>query len=325
MDSGNGHQAASADRQRTRTELEVKKALLVTDPETGRPDWLKYQARCIAAVGSAAGVLLRELTHLTGLSALEDGWLWNPREAWRERPGLGNRELEKARAILRGDKPWAGRTVKVLEERRPSRRAPVEYRLDMPALAALLGVKMPHADEGSDSDLDDFGGLFEDEGLEDDAPESPPGATESPHGATKSPRGATESPPGTATEETYRGSAEVHAEDPPTGGADGSRRPAPRHERDQRVGLDDLSSDSDLSAARELLADPDTAPGRLVRAMGKGDGRGGSVDANHVALALSRALHEGNEDEAPRYMGLVGIFADDLAKETNGRLERSVG
>jgi hypothetical protein len=199
---------------RSKDELEVLKAPLITDPQSGKTDYLKLQARLVRAFGPAAGILCRELVFLTGRSKLEDGWVYNSRDAWRARTGLGHRALEKARAILRGDRPWAGKTHEVLEERRPSRRAPTEYRLDLVAVAGVLGVDMSPTE-------DELGYLFEglddacvDEALE-GAHESRRGATndgsgdttgigEAPYETTESPRSASHSPHG-ATELPYTG------------------------------------------------------------------------------------------------------------------------
>lgn len=152
-------------------------------------DYLRFQTRCVRQFGPAAGIMLRDFIHRTGRSHLEDSWFWKSREEGCEETGLGHREWDKAKRILLGKRPWAARTVKVLEERRPSRRSPAEYRVDLLAVAQILGVEVPAetADglqESDDIADDDLEFLFE-ELIDDDPFESPRGTAESPYAAAE--------------------------------------------------------------------------------------------------------------------------------------------
>ncbi len=120
---------------------EELKVLLVNNPKTGERDYLNLQAQCVATFGAAAGIMMRQFVFLTGRSKLDGGWFWKKRDEGCKETGLGHREWDKGKKILLGEKAWAGRTVKVLEERRPSRRAAAEYRVDLVALAEVLNVK----------------------------------------------------------------------------------------------------------------------------------------------------------------------------------------
>lgn len=118
--------------------LESLKARLVVNPATGEQDYFRLQARLVRAFGPEAGILARQLIFWTGRSMLDGGWLWKTREELRSEIGLGNRSQQKARAILRGDKAYAGRAVTVLYEHQPSRRKPMCFRLDLANLAEFL-------------------------------------------------------------------------------------------------------------------------------------------------------------------------------------------
>ena len=79
----------------------------------------------------------------TGFSSLEDGWLYKSRADFKRKTGLGNRDQDKARGILRGEKPYGGRTARVLEERHPKETSPTEYRVLLEELARELGIEVP--------------------------------------------------------------------------------------------------------------------------------------------------------------------------------------
>lgn len=151
---------------------------IIRDPDTGKPDYFKLQARLIRVFGPQAGVMLRDFVYWTGRSKLPDGRFYKSRDEVEEGTGLGHRDQETARRIAKGEKERNGRTLRVLEEYRPSRRAPMHYRVDLEALATILGVAI----EDSDLDAEDF----EDE-LEDDFNvfwEDLEGAEPAPTGAT---------------------------------------------------------------------------------------------------------------------------------------------
>ncbi len=169
-------------------ELARIKRLLAANPETGEQDYIGLLARCIELCGSVAGVFLWRVVYLTGRSSkLEDGWFYKSREEMRQETGQGHREQEKARKILKGEKEYAGRTIEVLEENRPSLRAPTHYRVDLLALAEVLGVDislaLAESPRGAAQEADEGGA----------DPESPRGAAQSPYRAAQSPHGAAES------------------------------------------------------------------------------------------------------------------------------------
>lgn len=142
--------------------------------------------------GPLAGPFLEHVIFWSGRSHAPSGWVYKSREELSDPLkgiALEHRDQEKARKILRGEKPWYGKTRKVLEEHRPSKRIATFYRVDLKALASILGVELsepPHeATQTDDFDWDfdweeDFG-----------ESESPREAAESPHKATESPHGAT--------------------------------------------------------------------------------------------------------------------------------------
>ncbi len=139
--------------------------------------------------GSVVGSFLEHLVFWSGKSShCENGWFYQDRDEIYKRCGCDRREQTLARKVLRGDREWKGKTVKLLHEDRPSRRKATHFRVDLIALADLLDVILP--DELLPvEDLDDFDLLDEDE-----SPESPYRATESPYRAAESPYRASESP-----------------------------------------------------------------------------------------------------------------------------------
>ena len=121
---------------------ELRAALVEVENEEGErvEDWLRFQARCVERFGPGAGLLLRQLTFLTGLSTkLSGGWFYKSRAELRRETGLGNSDIRKARRILTGQKPYGGYgEVRVLEEYEPPKRAPMQYRVDLETLALAL-------------------------------------------------------------------------------------------------------------------------------------------------------------------------------------------
>jgi hypothetical protein len=166
-------------------------------------DWPMLRKRLTKVFGGDTALFLEYLIFWSGKSHAPHGWVWKSRdeiEDLEKGTGQGHREQEKARKILRGDKQRDGRTFRVVEECRPSRRRATFYRVDLVAVANIIGVELLSSIE---DDLDFFG-------LEES--ESPHGATqngqtpdkpsESPHEATESPHGTTESPHGAASVDT---------------------------------------------------------------------------------------------------------------------------
>ncbi len=142
----NGHEPTKTSPKKTAaTETETEptheamKAALVRDPITGAADYFKLQARAVAVFGAPSGIFVRQCVFWSGLSTkLEDGWFYKSQSELRKEIGLGKRDQATARAILTGRKPYAGRTFKVLEERRANPTAPTEFRVDLKALADVL-------------------------------------------------------------------------------------------------------------------------------------------------------------------------------------------
>jgi hypothetical protein len=142
--------------------------------------------------GPLAGPFLEHIIFWSGKSHAPSGWVYKSREELSDPLkgiALEHRDQEKARKILRGEKPWYGKTRKVLEEHRPSKRIATFYRVDLIALASILGAELSEPPHGA-TQTDDFDWDFdwEEDFLES---ESPHGATEPPHKATESPHGAT--------------------------------------------------------------------------------------------------------------------------------------
>lgn len=107
----------------------------------GEQRWaLNFQTAAVKRFGPAAGIFLRQLLFWADKGHNNEGWIYKRREEWHTETGLGIRDLQRARRVLRGQKPWGDKeAVVVMEERQPSRRAPMEYRLDPHAvLEALL-------------------------------------------------------------------------------------------------------------------------------------------------------------------------------------------
>lgn len=108
------------------------KELLLIDPETGKPDGFGLQARCVGAYGPAAGVYLQRAVFLTGRSALEGGYYYKSKAEMQVETGLSIRQQDKARKVLKAKE--------ILEERRPNRRGPAHYRVDLLRLARMFGL-----------------------------------------------------------------------------------------------------------------------------------------------------------------------------------------
>ena len=85
--------------------------------------------------GGNAGVLLSQLWYWHDKGALPDGWIWKSAREWQEETGLTRREQQTAikRLVER----------KLVETRQPSRRAPMQYRLNVAELLAQLEQLSP--------------------------------------------------------------------------------------------------------------------------------------------------------------------------------------
>ncbi len=115
----------------TEDPIEAMKVALLHDPETGNLDYLRLQARCVRAFDPVVGIFARQATYWHGRSTkLRDGWVFKKRDEWCEETGLTHRQLERARLVLR--------EKGILEESRPSRRAPMHFRIDLEALKNAL-------------------------------------------------------------------------------------------------------------------------------------------------------------------------------------------
>jgi hypothetical protein len=175
------------------------KAEILRDPESGEASYLSLQARLIEIFGPAAGVMLRQCIYWTGKGKHGDGRFHKSRDEWQAELGLGHRDQEAGRRILTGQKQRNGQTFGVLEEYRSSRRAAMRFRVDLEALAAVLGL----ASDGADHTAGDA--MPQPSTVGQDSPpdaERPRGATESPRGASERPRGASEWPRGAASKIT---------------------------------------------------------------------------------------------------------------------------
>jgi hypothetical protein len=213
-------------------------------------DWPMLRRRLTKVFGGDTALFLEYLIFWSGKSHAPDGWVWKSRdeiEDLEKGTGQGHREQEKARKILRGDKPRDGRTFQVVEECRPSRRRATFYRVDLAAVANIIGVELLSAIE------DDFVWFDREES------ESPHGATrngdatdkplESPHGATESPHGTSESPHWAASVDTsvgtYSGSTLQVADEPAF--AEPSAYEYLENEEKNKVWALILSGDTDVS------------------------------------------------------------------------------
>ncbi len=126
--------------------IETLKAVILCD-ETGKPDPWRLQSRLISAFGIEAGIVCSRFFFWTGLSTRHKaGWFSQTREEMIRDTGItSHAKLQKARAILRGDREFAGKSWPgLLEEERPADpRAPTLYKIRMRALGKALGIDMP--------------------------------------------------------------------------------------------------------------------------------------------------------------------------------------
>lgn len=314
---------------RDRDELDELKDLLTWNPRTEKQDYIHFQARCVRKFGAAAGIMARQFVFLTNLSRLEGGWFWKTREEGCEETGLGHREWDKGKQILLGKRPWAGRTVKVLEEQRPNRRGPTEYRVDLIALAEILGVEVPPSLVGDEStDLDEFGGLPRYPPLVATPAAAPPrGAAEPPRGTTEPPHRASESPQ-RATESLHRGATESpRAGQPQREPSETSSKEPTKATPEGRSGEEKTDPAFDTAdgdeAPRSSMASPDgSARARL------GKEQAASREDDHVrALIMQPSLPtndaEGGGRPDPATVARVCRLLDNPASSSHAALRRS--
>jgi hypothetical protein len=117
--------------------------------KAGGENWMLRQ-RLNGIVGTTAAALLANLIHWSGRGHAPGGWVWKTREEIAdpiEGTGQLNGEFQMARKILRGDRKWNKQTFHLVEECRPSRRRPTFYRVDLVAVADLIGVELLSAIE----------------------------------------------------------------------------------------------------------------------------------------------------------------------------------
>jgi len=273
--------------ERSLLEIDEMKALIAANPSTGKEDHIRLLGRLVDQFGAAGGVLAWNIFFWTGRSTkLEGGWLFKSREQFKRETGLGIREFSKAREILRGERAWAGRTVRVLDESRPSRRTPAHYRLRLEDLAAALGVELRQPSTAG--------------------PDLPPNA-ESSRGTTDSSRRTTDSSRGTASVSTNRENGQrdfvLRTSEP------GSLTPADEEKTEDEGNAGDVEHDHQTppgpASSPEPLSKPmlnevlplllredaDTLPRRLALAHVRGVLVDGSrVTAEHVAAAVQVLL-----------------------------------
>jgi hypothetical protein len=153
-------------------------------------DWPMLRRRLTKVFGGDAALFLEHLIFWSGKSHAPYGWVYKSREEMEDVEtgiGLGNRYQTKARKVLRGEK----QAPRVVEECRPSRRRATFYRVDLVAVANIIGVELVSAIE----DDFDFFGLEESESFRGTTEngQTPDKPSESFRGTTESFQGATES------------------------------------------------------------------------------------------------------------------------------------
>jgi hypothetical protein len=103
--------------------------------------WPMLRKRLTKVFGPEAALFLEHLIFYSGKSHARWGWVWKSRDELEDIEsgiGLGNAYQTKARKILRGEKA----TPRVVAECRPSRRRATFYRVDLVAVADLIGVEI---------------------------------------------------------------------------------------------------------------------------------------------------------------------------------------
>jgi hypothetical protein len=124
----------------TRNELLVKAVGRVTDRK-----WRALENRLSLELGATAGKVLGEFIFWSGKSHAPYGWLYKSRKDFED-PfdglGLRNGEVQKARAILRGEKTWNGKTFRLVEEYQAGRRTATFFRVYFQAVAELLEIEL---------------------------------------------------------------------------------------------------------------------------------------------------------------------------------------
>jgi hypothetical protein len=319
--------------------LEALRERLVEEVAEG--DWLVFQAKCVRAFGPTAGIFVRQLVFWTGKSTLcADGWLYKNRDEWQAETGLGHYEQDKARKILTGQRPWAGETREVIEEHRQSRRQSMRYRVDLWALASVLGCGLPDprtsVDEIDDFDLEDETPLQDETGQKS---ESPRGGQLSRHGGANSvaTHVAAESPRASQlqrvpTESTFRKkpSESSSLQDGENGF---SSRPSPplksinnahdlKTERTEEPPGPTPLSHAERQSVLNLLRDGDGAPGRMLRAFARestidaGDGTR-TVRADDVSRLVAEHLPDAAREER-EYRGIVGEYVSAFEEQLVG-------
>jgi hypothetical protein len=68
--------------------------------QSGKVDYLDFQNRCVARVGPAAAIFLRQLLYWTGKQHDPAGWIFKTRAEMEQETGLSRKQQEKARKIL---------------------------------------------------------------------------------------------------------------------------------------------------------------------------------------------------------------------------------
>lgn len=75
------------------------KDLLIRN-QFGVVDYLDFQNRCVARVGPAAGIFIRQLLFWTGKQHDPEGWIYKTQSEMQKETGLSRKQQEKARKIL---------------------------------------------------------------------------------------------------------------------------------------------------------------------------------------------------------------------------------
>ena len=119
-------------REETRNRVKTVRDLLWPDKAGG--DRKAYDPRLVARFGGDAGIYLGQALYWTGKGA-PDGWFYKSGSDTEQETGLSVHRQVKARKRLVGSG--------ILQEYRVSRRQPMHYRVNLLAVAKLLGVPVP--------------------------------------------------------------------------------------------------------------------------------------------------------------------------------------
>lgn len=92
---------ASLDSLMLKKEREELRAALVTNPETGQEDFLRFQAQGVRKFGPAGGLLIRQLVFWTGKGMDPEGWIYKTRSEIEQELGLSQRQQDKGRKALK--------------------------------------------------------------------------------------------------------------------------------------------------------------------------------------------------------------------------------